>query len=110
MLRFLTILAIPVAFVLTALLSGSNEVTGAAFLSIFLIAGLGADVVLVFINFWERAHVLRPATRKTKGGRLFGAAAKRGSCGVNSPIPGLQAHFGQVQGYGNPPPPDLSEA
>ncbi|CAK9113766.1 Protein dispatched homolog 1 (Mdispa) [Durusdinium trenchii] len=49
----LTVAAIPSAFVLSAVLSGSNEVTGAAFLSIFLIAGLGADVVLVFINFWE---------------------------------------------------------
>ncbi|CAJ1396973.1 unnamed protein product [Effrenium voratum] len=57
---FLTILAIPVAFVLTALLSGSNEVTGAAFLSIFLIAGLGADVVLVFINFWEHSKSYHP--------------------------------------------------
>ena len=26
---------------------------GVAFLSIFLIAGLGADVVLVFVTFWE---------------------------------------------------------
>lgn len=56
----LTMLAIPMAFLVTALVSGSNEVTGAAFLSIFLIAGLGADVVLVFINFWARSKTSAP--------------------------------------------------
>lgn len=56
----LTMLAIPMAFLVTALVSGSNEVTGAAFLSIFLIAGLGADVVLVFINFWARSKTSTP--------------------------------------------------
>lgn len=50
---FLTVLAIPTAFVCSAVISGSNEVTGAAFLSLFLISGLGADVVLVFVAFWE---------------------------------------------------------
>jgi len=49
----LTILAIPSAYLASALLSGSREITGVAFLSIFLITGLGADVVLVFVNFWE---------------------------------------------------------
>ncbi|CAE7524976.1 Disp1 [Symbiodinium natans] len=49
----LTILAIPSAYLASALLSGSREVTGVAFLSVFLITGLGADVVLVFVTFWE---------------------------------------------------------
>eukprot|EP00931_Biecheleriopsis_adriatica_P047463 TRINITY_DN27366_c0_g1_i1.p1 TRINITY_DN27366_c0_g1~~TRINITY_DN27366_c0_g1_i1.p1 ORF type:complete len:1723 (-),score=331.85 TRINITY_DN27366_c0_g1_i1:45-5213(-) len=50
---FLTFLAIPAAFVATAVISGSNTVTGAAFLSLFLISGLGADIVLVFVAFWK---------------------------------------------------------
>ncbi|CAE8719477.1 unnamed protein product, partial [Polarella glacialis] len=49
----LTMLSIPAAFVMAASVSGSNVVTGASFLSLFLIAGLGADVVLVFVAFWE---------------------------------------------------------
>lgn len=74
----LTMLAIPMAFLVTALLSGSNEVTGAAFLSIFLITGLGADVVLVFINFWARSKTSTPepptpATSTT----ILGAPQKR---------------------------------
>mmetsp|Transcript_25377 Transcript_25377/g.46000 ORF Transcript_25377/g.46000 Transcript_25377/m.46000 type:complete len:1626 (+) Transcript_25377:95-4972(+) len=50
---FLTVLAIPAAFIVSSNLSGSPEVTGASFLSLFLISGLGADVVLVFVAFWE---------------------------------------------------------
>mmetsp|Transcript_72469 Transcript_72469/g.172757 ORF Transcript_72469/g.172757 Transcript_72469/m.172757 type:complete len:1597 (+) Transcript_72469:105-4895(+) len=50
---FLAILAIPVAFVTSSRLSGANRVTGASMLSLFLIVGLGADVILVFISFWD---------------------------------------------------------
>eukprot|EP00439_Symbiodinium_sp_Y106_P018629 s1578_g2.t1 len=70
----LTILAIPSAYLASALLSSGVVITWSefrnkdatnqvaftpeapnrvAFLSIFLITGLGADVVLVFVNFWE---------------------------------------------------------
>jgi len=49
----LCILSIPMAFVMTGVLSGTNRVTGAHFLSLFFIAGFGADVVIVFITFWE---------------------------------------------------------
>jgi len=49
----LTIMGIPVGFVSMALLTGSNTLTGASFLSLFLIIGLGADVVLVFVSFWN---------------------------------------------------------
>jgi len=49
----LCVTAIPTAFVVSAIISGNNRVTGASFLSLFLIVGLGADVVLVFISFWE---------------------------------------------------------
>eukprot|EP00928_Gymnodinium_smaydae_P028734 TRINITY_DN21845_c0_g1_i1.p1 TRINITY_DN21845_c0_g1~~TRINITY_DN21845_c0_g1_i1.p1 ORF type:complete len:1626 (-),score=376.65 TRINITY_DN21845_c0_g1_i1:221-5098(-) len=61
--------SIPMAFVMAAQLSGSNEITGASFLSLFLILGLGADVVLVFISFWEVSKVKfeksdRPARMK----------------------------------------------
>jgi len=50
---FLTILAIPTAFVTSAVVAGANRVTGASFLSLFLIIGLGADDALVFASFWK---------------------------------------------------------
>ena len=78
----LTMLAIPMAFLITAWLSGSNEVTGAAFLSIFLITGLGADVVLVFINFWERSTDADPTdvdTERDGEGGSDGAKVTRSS-------------------------------
>jgi len=52
----IALLSIPVAFVTSARLSGVVRVTGATFLSLFLITGLGADVVLVFVSFWNQSR------------------------------------------------------
>jgi hypothetical protein len=52
----LVVLAIPVAFVTSSRLSGGSSLTGASFLSLFLIVGLGADVVLVFVASFEASR------------------------------------------------------
>jgi len=65
----LALLSIPIAFVTSAVLSGgNNRVTGASFLSLFLIVGLGADVVLVFVSFW---NISREKFGKDIPGRLL---------------------------------------
>jgi len=53
---FLSIISIPTAFVVSARISGSPRLTSASFLSLFLIVGLGADVVLVFNSFWNSSE------------------------------------------------------
>lgn len=53
----LILVAIPSSFVVSARLSGANRVTGASILSLFLLVGLGADVVLVFTSFWDVSRV-----------------------------------------------------
>lgn len=51
----LIILSLPAALVLFATISGSTGLNAVSFLSLFLIIGLGADVVLVFFTFWEES-------------------------------------------------------
>mmetsp|Transcript_10836 Transcript_10836/g.37989 ORF Transcript_10836/g.37989 Transcript_10836/m.37989 type:complete len:1733 (-) Transcript_10836:105-5303(-) len=63
---FLSMLSIPVAFVLAAAISGSNRVTGASFLSLFFIAGFGADVAIVFITFWDCSKDLDSRAERVK--------------------------------------------
>lgn len=63
---FLSMFAIPVAFVLAAAVSGSNRVTGASFLSLFFISGFGADMTLVFITFWDCSKDLDSRAERLK--------------------------------------------
>jgi hypothetical protein len=49
-------MAVPVAYVLFAILSGSSTMSLASFLSLFLVVGLGSDVVFVYTDFWRKAE------------------------------------------------------
>jgi len=49
---FLIASAIPLSYVLFAVVTGSNKLSIASFLSVFLIVGLGSDVVFVYTDFW----------------------------------------------------------
>eukprot|EP00913_Durusdinium_trenchii_P001822 g1688.t1 len=44
--------AIPISYVVFAVVTGSNKMSIASFLSVFLIVGLGSDVVFVYTDFW----------------------------------------------------------
>lgn len=57
---FLVILSLPVSFVMFSVVSSSNSLGGASFLSLFLVVGVGADVVLVFIAFWNSSTMTIP--------------------------------------------------
>jgi hypothetical protein len=48
-----SLLSIPAALVTSTRISGSGRISGTYFLSLFLIVGLGADVVIVFLTFWK---------------------------------------------------------
>jgi len=48
---FIIFISVPVAYVLTPM----SKTTMASFLSIFLITGIGCDVVFVFTDFWEQS-------------------------------------------------------
>lgn len=47
------VLAVPVAYVWFAILAGTTKMSIASMLSLFLIVGLGSDVVFVFTDFWR---------------------------------------------------------
>lgn len=47
------ILAVPLAYVFFAVLSGTTTMSIASMLSVFLIVGLGSDVVFVYTDFWR---------------------------------------------------------
>lgn len=49
--------AIPTSYVLFALVTGSNKMSIASFLSVFLIVGLGSDVVFVYTDFWADSRL-----------------------------------------------------
>jgi len=49
----IVVLAVPLAYVATAILSGSNKINIASCLSLFLIVGLGSDVIFVYSDFWK---------------------------------------------------------
>eukprot|EP00929_Paragymnodinium_shiwhaense_P018887 TRINITY_DN13057_c0_g1_i1.p1 TRINITY_DN13057_c0_g1~~TRINITY_DN13057_c0_g1_i1.p1 ORF type:complete len:1213 (+),score=163.16 TRINITY_DN13057_c0_g1_i1:67-3639(+) len=46
-------LSIPLAYAVFAALSGSQEMSIASYLSVFLMVGLGTDVVFVYSDFWR---------------------------------------------------------
>eukprot|EP00928_Gymnodinium_smaydae_P031132 TRINITY_DN22957_c0_g5_i1.p1 TRINITY_DN22957_c0_g5~~TRINITY_DN22957_c0_g5_i1.p1 ORF type:complete len:1206 (+),score=173.87 TRINITY_DN22957_c0_g5_i1:93-3620(+) len=46
-------MSVPLAYVLFAFLSGSTKLNIATMLSLFLVVGLGADVVFVYTDFWR---------------------------------------------------------
>jgi len=46
-------LSVPVSYVVFALIAESNQMSIASFLSVFLVIGLGADVVFVYTDFWR---------------------------------------------------------
>lgn len=48
-------LSIPSAYTLFAVMSNSAELTLASFLSLFLIIGLGSDIVFVLTDFWRQS-------------------------------------------------------
>ena len=51
--------SIPLAFCCYAGVADSNKVTVASLLSLFLIVGLGSDVVFVFTEFWGQSAGLK---------------------------------------------------
>ncbi|CAE8597581.1 unnamed protein product, partial [Polarella glacialis] len=46
-------LAVPLAYLASAVLTGSRTMTVASFLSLFLVVGLGSDVMFVYFDFWR---------------------------------------------------------
>lgn len=56
------IMSVPVSFVVLTLLTGSRSVQLANFLSVFLIVGLGSDVVFVYTDFWRDSKNVRKTT------------------------------------------------
>lgn len=48
-------LAVPLAYVFFSLMSGSSKMSIASFVSVFLIFGLGTDVVFVYNDFWRES-------------------------------------------------------
>jgi len=48
----LIVSAIPLSYVLFSIVTGSNTMSIASLLSVFLIVGLGSDVVFVYTDFW----------------------------------------------------------
>lgn len=49
----LVLLAVPLSYVLFAVLSGTTTMSIASFLSLFLVIGLGSDVIFVYTDFWR---------------------------------------------------------
>lgn len=49
----LMLLAVPFSFVLFAIISGTTKLSIASFLSLFLVVGLGSDVIFVYTDFWR---------------------------------------------------------
>jgi hypothetical protein len=49
----LILLAVPFAYVVLAVLSGVTKLSVASFLSLFLVVGLGSDVIFVYSDFWR---------------------------------------------------------
>ena len=47
------IMSVPLSYVVFAFLSGTQSMSIASFLSLFLVVGLGADVVFVYTDFWR---------------------------------------------------------
>lgn len=52
-------LSVPFSYVVFALFTGSNVLSIASFLSLFLIVGLGSDVVFVYSDFWQESKQFR---------------------------------------------------
>jgi len=49
------LLSVPLAYILCALLTGTNTVNFTAFLAVFLAVGLGCDVIFVYSDFWNES-------------------------------------------------------
>jgi len=49
------ILTIPLSYVLSAMLTGGRTITIASFVSLFLVVGLGSDVIFVYSDFWKNS-------------------------------------------------------
>jgi len=49
-------MSVPLAYVIFAVIAGTQTMTIASFLSLFLIVGLGSDVVFVYTDFWRDAE------------------------------------------------------
>eukprot|EP00929_Paragymnodinium_shiwhaense_P050899 TRINITY_DN25626_c0_g1_i1.p1 TRINITY_DN25626_c0_g1~~TRINITY_DN25626_c0_g1_i1.p1 ORF type:complete len:1694 (-),score=436.97 TRINITY_DN25626_c0_g1_i1:225-5306(-) len=60
---FIIFMSIPIAYVLTP----ASKTTIASFLSLFLVTGIGCDVVFVFADFWRHSQT---AHKPTVGARL----------------------------------------
>jgi len=52
---FLVSITVPLSYVITAVLTGTTTMHVASFLSLFLIVGLGSDVVFVFTDYWRHS-------------------------------------------------------
>lgn len=59
----LVVLCVPAAYVVSAILTGSNKLHIASFLSFFLIVGLGTDVVFVYADYWRQSAALMSDVR-----------------------------------------------
>mmetsp|Transcript_45330 Transcript_45330/g.107862 ORF Transcript_45330/g.107862 Transcript_45330/m.107862 type:complete len:1589 (-) Transcript_45330:100-4866(-) len=53
-------LSVPVSYVVFAMLAETSQMSIASFLSVFLVVGLGADVVFVYTDFWrDSEHITK---------------------------------------------------
>lgn len=59
------LLSIPVAYVSSAIISSSTNISIACLLSVFLVVGIGADSVLMFYTFWELSKTKFPLEDRT---------------------------------------------
>lgn len=50
---FLCLLAVPFSYVIFAVIAGTTKMSIASFLSLFLVIGLGSDVIFVYTDFWR---------------------------------------------------------
>jgi len=53
---FIALISVPLTFVLCAVGLGATTVSFANFLALFLIVGFGADVILVYTDFWDESR------------------------------------------------------
>lgn len=71
------IMSVPLSYVVFAFLSGTQSMSIASFLSLFLVVGLGADVVFVYTDFWRlgKDHSSDIVGQMTFTGKFAGKAS-----------------------------------
>lgn len=59
----LVVLTVPLSYVFCAVLTGSRKFQIASFVSLFLIVGVGSDVLLVYTEFWRQSSDIKSTLR-----------------------------------------------